>query len=91
VRAPQSVAIAQGETPEQAVQKFQKPNIDFLYDVQIPSYVAKPRDTLSFGASRLTPQGLRPAEVQRKNPAGGQQQPGQFPGQPQVIGGDRRV
>jgi hypothetical protein len=90
VRAPDHIAVAQDQTPEQAVQNLQKPNVNFFYDVQIPSYVAKPRDMISFGASRLTPQGLRPAEVQRKNATNPQRSPGVFPAQPQ-SGGDRRV
>ncbi|MBN2215971.1 MAG: hypothetical protein JW719_01210 [Pirellulales bacterium] len=66
-RAPHYVQLEEGETAEQAVLKFQKPNLRFFDGVQIPSYVAKPGKNVTFGASRLTPQGLQPGTVQSRS------------------------
>ena len=56
----------------QAVRRFEKPNLKFFDNVQIPSYVARPRENVTFGASKLTPNGLRPAEVKGKEKKGKQ-------------------
>ncbi|NLE37217.1 MAG: hypothetical protein GX621_04250 [Pirellulaceae bacterium] len=68
VGAPSSVQLREGETAEQAVKKHERPNIAFFDGVQIPAYVAAPREDASFGASVLTPNGLRPGKVEPRKP-----------------------
>jgi len=67
VTAPTNVQLEDGESIVQAVKKHEVPNIDFFNGVAIPSYIARPHDSVTFGASKLTPNGLAPATVQSRS------------------------
>ena len=82
VSAPNHIAREEGQSVPQLVRSFEKPNLDFFTTVQIPAYVALPRDDVALGASKISSQGLRPAKVQSRKP----------PQKPRVSpSGDRRA
>jgi len=64
VTAPGQIRMKEGESMQQAVRRHEKPNLHFFDGVQIPSHVARPHKDVTFGASKLTPYGLRPAETE---------------------------
>jgi hypothetical protein len=63
VGAPSHIPLKEGESVEQAVRKYEKPDLEFFSRVQLPAHVARPRRMRSFGASVLTPEGVRPGKV----------------------------
>ncbi len=63
--APYFLTIKQGETLQQALAPYQKPNIQFFSSVKIPQYVARPSEAGAYGASSLTPRGIQSAPLTR--------------------------
>ena len=67
--APGSVHLEEGETASSAVQKYQKPDLEFFKKVRPPRYLCLPRKTLTFGATEITPNGLKRVDPKpRKDP-----------------------
>lgn len=59
--SPPVVQIKQGQSLQEALAPYQKPNLQFYSNVKLPQYVARPGDTVAYGASLLTAQGIKPA------------------------------
>jgi hypothetical protein len=57
VNAPRKVPLAEGETIELALKKYETPFLKLFDYVELPSYIAKPYERVSFGASSMTPNG----------------------------------
>jgi len=61
--------VKDGETAEQAIRRHEKPSLSFFESIATPRYLSMPRNTITFGATELTPAGPRPAEpTPRKKP-----------------------
>jgi hypothetical protein len=61
--APHFLQMKEGETLDQALAKYQQPNLQFFSTVKVPQYVARPSEAGAYGASNLTPQGIQPAQL----------------------------
>jgi hypothetical protein len=61
--APHFLRMKQGESLQQALAPYQKPNVQFFASVKIPQYVARPSEAGAYGASNLTPQGIQSAPL----------------------------
>lgn len=59
--APAVLQIKEGETIEQALAPYRKPNLTFFEGVTVPREVARGADAGAYGFSRITPQGIQPA------------------------------
>lgn len=75
--APFLIHMKQGESLQDALAPYQKPNLGFFDTARIPQYIARPHEKGAYGATSLTPQGMQPATVRPppKTPEG--QKPGQ--------------
>ena len=82
---PHHVAIPEDKSIRQILKKYEKPNIDFFLGVKIPSHVARPQSNVSFGASKITPQGMQSVDVLPRTPLRNKTR------QPAPQSGDRRA
>jgi len=73
--APTMLRIEEGESVEQALARYSKPNLAFFDAVSFPRCIAQPREPQALGASQLTPQGPQPAALRPRGPQ--RQQPSQ--------------
>jgi hypothetical protein len=53
----------EGQTLQDALAPYQKPDLGFFSHVKLPQYVARPNEKGAYGATSLTPQGFQPATV----------------------------
>ena len=56
--APHFLTMKEGETLQQALAQYQRPNVQFFSQVKVPQYVARPSEAGAYGMSNLTPQGI---------------------------------
>ncbi|MBS0262015.1 MAG: hypothetical protein JSS02_08655 [Planctomycetes bacterium] len=61
--APHFLQMKDGESLQQALAPYQKPNIQFFSSVKLPQYLARPTEGGAYGASNLTPQGIESAPL----------------------------
>ncbi|MBI3860393.1 MAG: hypothetical protein HY290_00705 [Planctomycetia bacterium] len=62
--APMMLHLKEGQTVQDALNQYQKPNLQFFSSVKLPQYVARPGDAIAYGASSLTPQGIQNVPIQ---------------------------
>jgi len=68
--APFMLQMKQGETVQQALAPYQKPNLQFFVNAKVPQYVARPNEAGAYGASSLTPQGIQSVPLKAPGVAG---------------------
>ena len=67
--APGSLHLKPGETTTSAVRKYQKPNLEFFTNIRLPRCLCLPRETLTFGSTEITPDGVKRVDPKpRKKP-----------------------
>lgn len=69
--APGFLQMKEGQSLQDALAPYQKPNLKYFADVKLPEYIARPNEAGAYGASRLTHQGIQAAQVQRPQPGAG--------------------
>ena len=57
--APMMLQMKQGQTLQDALAPYQKPNTQFFSTVKLPQYVARPGEAVAYGASSLSAQGVQ--------------------------------
>jgi hypothetical protein len=60
--------MKQGETVQQALAPYQRPNVQFFVNVKVPQYVARPSEAGAYGASQFTPQGIQDVPLKAQQP-----------------------
>jgi hypothetical protein len=66
--APHILHMKQGETAQQALAPYQRPNVQFFVNVKVPQYVARPSEAGAYGASQFTPQGIQDIPLKAQQP-----------------------
>jgi hypothetical protein len=56
--APAFLQIKEGQSLQEALAPYQKPNLQYFSEVNLPQYVARPAEDGAYGFSKLTPQGV---------------------------------
>jgi WD40 repeat protein len=56
--APHFLSLKEGQTLQQALAPYQKPNVKFFTQVNLPKYVARPHPSGAYGHSELTIKGV---------------------------------
>jgi hypothetical protein len=56
--APHFLSLKEGQTLQQALAPYQKPNVKFFTQVNLPKYVARPHPSGAYGHSELTAKGV---------------------------------
>ncbi len=59
VTSPGSVQLKEGESIQQAVDRYIKPNVEFFKSVTLPAEMLKPEYRQGLGKSQITPAGIR--------------------------------
>ncbi len=67
---PAFLEIKKGQTLQEALAPYQKPNLKYFSQVNLPQYVARPAEAGAYGFSRYTPQGV--VNIESPVPAAGQ-------------------
>lgn len=63
--APGFLQMKEGQSIQDALAPYQKPNLKFFADVKMPEYVARPNEAGAYGASKLSHQGIQSAPLQK--------------------------
>ena len=66
--APGFLQTEQGQSIQDALAPYQKPNLAFFENVTLPRYLARPGEGGAYGTSEVTPQGLRGASQPATRP-----------------------
>jgi hypothetical protein len=66
--SPPMLQMKQGQSLQDALAPYQKPNLKFYSNINLPQYVARPGETVAYGASSLTAQGIKPAAARSAKP-----------------------
>ena len=61
--APGILQMKRGESAQQALAPYQKPNQHFFVSIKLPQYVARTNEAGAYGASTLSPQGIQAAQL----------------------------
>jgi hypothetical protein len=61
--APFFLSLKEGQTLEDALAPYQRPNLKFFGAIKLPNHLARPPEKGAYGATRLTAQGAVPTEV----------------------------
>jgi hypothetical protein len=61
--APFVLSLKEGQTLDDALAPYQRPNLNFFGSIQVPSHLARPPEKGAYGATRLTAQGPVPTEL----------------------------
>ncbi|MFN0053228.1 MAG: SHD1 domain-containing protein [Planctomycetales bacterium] len=69
--APHMLQMKEGQSVQDALAPYQRPNLGFFSNVKLPQYVARQAEGGAYGASRLTPQGIQKAPLPTAQPAAG--------------------
>jgi hypothetical protein len=56
--APHFLSLKEGQTLQQALAQYQKPNVKFFTQVNLPRYVARPHPSGAYGHSELSAKGV---------------------------------
>jgi len=56
--APHMLSLKEGQTVQQALAQYQKPNVKFFTQVKLPKYVARPHPSGAYGHSELSAKGV---------------------------------
>ncbi|HUY31471.1 MAG TPA: SHD1 domain-containing protein [Pirellulales bacterium] len=67
---PHMLKMKEGQSLQDALAPYQKPNIEFFSHVKLPQYVARPHEKGAYGASKLSFQGILPSQVSMPKPGG---------------------
>ncbi len=67
---PAFLEIKKGQTLQEALAPYQKPNLKYFSQVNLPQYVARPAEAGAYGFSRYTPKGI--VNIDPPVPAAGQ-------------------
>jgi hypothetical protein len=68
--SPPILQLKEGQSLQDALAPYQKPNLKFYSNIKLPQYVVRPGETVAYGASSLTAQGIKSAPARPAKPGG---------------------